>query len=260
MRLRVAEHRSPQLVRAALGDDVDDAAGGLAELGLVAARLHLNFLDEVVRRGVAERAERARIGPQTAVTGVGDVRAVNDVLVLETGAAGDRGVRLAGRAGTADARRQIERLRERAAHRDLVQLRGIEVRADRGGGRVDRGRAASDLNGLRQAPDFHRDRDVRSLAETDVDVLLLSRLEPLKFRLDRVDTRRQERRIESTGAVRDDRLAPLWSCDRHRGARYCQSLRIQDAATDGARGLLGGCQAGDGQDKCQKQSTNTCVH
>ena len=39
-----------QFVGSALGDDVDDAAGRLAELGFVAARFDLDFLHEVVRR------------------------------------------------------------------------------------------------------------------------------------------------------------------------------------------------------------------
>src|SRR5207237_4644730 len=43
----VSEQRSPDLVRAALGDGVADAAGRLAELGLIAAGLDLHFLDEV---------------------------------------------------------------------------------------------------------------------------------------------------------------------------------------------------------------------
>ena len=41
--------RARELVGAALGDDVDDAAGRLAELRLVAAGLDLHFLDEVER-------------------------------------------------------------------------------------------------------------------------------------------------------------------------------------------------------------------
>ena len=68
-RPRVAEHAAVRVVGAALGDDVDDAADGLAELGLVAARLHLHFLDEVVRRAVAERAEDDRVRPERAVAG-----------------------------------------------------------------------------------------------------------------------------------------------------------------------------------------------
>ena len=80
VRPEVAEQAAAQLVRAALGDDVDDAAGRLAELGLVAAGLHLHFLDEVERQAVAERAEHDRVRPERAVAAVRDVHAVDDVL------------------------------------------------------------------------------------------------------------------------------------------------------------------------------------
>src|SRR5438445_164772 len=52
LRPSVHERRSAQVVRSALRHDVDDAAGGLAELGLVAAGLDLDFIDEVERRRV----------------------------------------------------------------------------------------------------------------------------------------------------------------------------------------------------------------
>ena len=57
VRLRVGERRSAELVGSTLGDDVHDATCGLAELGLIATGLDLDFLDEVVRRRIAQRAE-----------------------------------------------------------------------------------------------------------------------------------------------------------------------------------------------------------
>jgi hypothetical protein len=77
------------LIRAALRDDVDDATGRLAEFRFIAAGFDLDFLDEIVRRRIAERAEDDRIGAEAAIAGVRDVRAVNDVLILEAGAARD---------------------------------------------------------------------------------------------------------------------------------------------------------------------------
>ena len=81
-----------RVVRAALGHDVDNAAGGLAELGFVSARLDLDFLHEVERRAVAERAKDDRIRAERAVALVGDVHAVDDVLILEAAGAGNRRV------------------------------------------------------------------------------------------------------------------------------------------------------------------------
>ena len=75
-----SRRRALEGIRAALGHDVDDAAGRLAELRPVAAGLHLDFLDEVVRRAVTERAEHDRVRAERAVAAVGDVHAVHDVL------------------------------------------------------------------------------------------------------------------------------------------------------------------------------------
>src|SRR4029077_1201322 len=97
------------------GDDVDDATGRLAEFGLVAAGLDLDFLDEVERRRVAERAEDDRVGPQRAVALIGDVHAVNHVLVVEAAPARNRGVRRARRPGAADAGRHVERVTDPAS-------------------------------------------------------------------------------------------------------------------------------------------------
>ena len=83
VRTRVAENAALQLVRARLCYDVDHAARRLPELRLVAAGLYLDFLHEIVRRAAAERAEHDRVRPQRAVTAVGNVHTVYDVLVLE---------------------------------------------------------------------------------------------------------------------------------------------------------------------------------
>jgi hypothetical protein len=78
-----------QRVRAALGQHVDYAAGGLAVLSLVTAGLDLDLFHEIERRGVAQRPEYDRVGPERAIPLVRDVDAVDDVLILETARAGD---------------------------------------------------------------------------------------------------------------------------------------------------------------------------
>src|SRR5580765_6860173 len=53
----VPEQGTSQLVRTALGDDVDDAPGRLAEFRVIAGGLDLDILDEVERRRVAQRTK-----------------------------------------------------------------------------------------------------------------------------------------------------------------------------------------------------------
>ena len=89
VRTDVSEPAAFERVAAALRDNVDHPAGGLSELRLVAARLHLDFLHEVIRRAVAERAKHDRIRPQRAVAAIGDVHAIDDILVLEPARSAD---------------------------------------------------------------------------------------------------------------------------------------------------------------------------
>ena len=64
-----------EVVRAALGEHVDDAAGRAAELRRVARRLHLDFFDEVGEEVLTR---------ETA-DDVGGLDAVDDVTVLGRG-------------------------------------------------------------------------------------------------------------------------------------------------------------------------------
>ena len=78
----VAEDVAVELVAARLRDDVDDAAGGAAVLGLVAAGLHVHRLDEL----------EVELFALEAVLGVRGVDAVDVEGVLRAGRAvdGDR--------------------------------------------------------------------------------------------------------------------------------------------------------------------------
>ena len=70
-----------EVVTTALGDDVHDGAGRTAELGLVAAALDFNFLDEVLEQG----------GALDAVGRVVHLHAVDDVVALGRARAVERG-------------------------------------------------------------------------------------------------------------------------------------------------------------------------
>src|SRR5207253_10955088 len=126
---------------ARLGDDVDDTAGRAAVLGLVAARLDLDLLDELAVDGLA-------LEP---LDDVGRVDAVDQEEVLRRGRAVDRDrertpLRLAVVGLNA-------RLREYdrgviAADRLLVDDLGLVIRAGRRRGRVHERRLARDRDGL----------------------------------------------------------------------------------------------------------------
>ena len=146
LRTEVPEHAASQRVRSALRDDVDDAARGLAELRFVSARLHLCLLDEVERHAVAERTEDDRVGAERAVAGVGDVDAVDDVLILEAAAAGHRWVGVSDLAAAADAGREVQRVAETPADRDPLQHVAVEHRAGCRRRRVDDGGGARDVD------------------------------------------------------------------------------------------------------------------
>src|SRR5690606_1916802 len=104
-----AEHRALELVRAALGDDVDDATGRATVLGVVAAGHDLDLFDEVVDDRRADRAERQ----------VRRVDAVDVVLVLERRRTGERHARAvvlrAGRGAEGG-------LEGPARHRDVLEV------------------------------------------------------------------------------------------------------------------------------------------
>src|SRR5262249_60531895 len=91
----VPEEIAVELVATGLGDDVDHAAQRPPVLGLVAAELDLDLLDELVVEGLALVAQ----------LDAGRVDAVDDVLVLERRGAVDRDAAGLVRAGSRRASR-----------------------------------------------------------------------------------------------------------------------------------------------------------
>src|SRR5690606_5051337 len=153
-----------ELVRAGLGDDVDDTAGGAAVLGVVATGDDLDLFDEVVDDRRADRAVRQ----------AGRVDAVDVVLVLERRATRERDAdAVALRTGGCTECR----LERTTRHRDVLDVVLVDRDALRRRRRVDRRSGVDDLDRL--AADLGRvDRliDGRRLADTDVDTRALDRL------------------------------------------------------------------------------------
>ncbi len=130
-RLRVSEHRASQLVRTTLGDDADDTACRLAVLSFVACRLDLDFLDEVERHAGSERAEHDRVGAEGAVSGIGDIDTVDDVLIFKAAGAAHGRIGSAGTAAAADAGREIQRVAEAPLDGHAGEHLAVDVRSDR---------------------------------------------------------------------------------------------------------------------------------
>ena len=122
--LVIREPVAAELVAAGLGDDVDDPAGGAAELGLVAAGLDLHFLDEL----------EVEVLALEAVLDAGGVHAVDVEGVLRAGRAVDAdGVRR-GRIGVGvrgDARHDLRDRRVAAAGWKVVDGERGEVGPER---------------------------------------------------------------------------------------------------------------------------------
>ena len=143
----VAEGVAAELVAARLGDDVDDAAGGLAVLGLVAAGLDVDLLDEL----------EVQLLALEAVLGAGGVDAVDVVDVLGAGGAVDGDGGLAAVVGVGvggDPGRHLHHRGVVAAAGQVLDVAAGEVGAQGGRGGVHRRRLVRDgdlLGRLRHA-------------------------------------------------------------------------------------------------------------
>ena len=218
------------LVAARLGDDVDDAARRAAELGLVAAGLDLELLDELVVELLA----------LCAVLDAARHDAVDDEGVFEAGRAVDddgvgerRGVGVLGR----DTRRDLHDGRVVAPGRQGLHLATVDVVADRRRILLDEGRRPrhDDLRRGRRTQ-LHVVR--RRLAEGDRDRGLDPR-EALERGRHLVDPGRQKDEAVGPRGIRDARARSLEGhpagLDRH--ARQGAALFVRDVADDVSGGL-----------------------
>ena len=236
-RPRIAERGAAEPVAAALGDDVDHAPHRLPVLRLVAAGLHLHFLDEVERRGVAERAEDDRVAAQRAVPLIGDVHPVDDVLVVEAGAARDGRVGTADAAAAADAGGQIDRVAEAATDGHALQQIAGQHRAGGGGGGVHDHGGTTDFDGLGQAAHLHLDRELGCLTEADGHAPDLHDSEALNLGAHVVGARYEEGGLKTPFGVGHDRTRALRSGHGDGDAWNGESLRIAQPAAQRAGGL-----------------------
>ena len=237
-----------ELVRAALGDRVDDAARGAAELGRVAARLDLHFVDEVDDQALAGEA----------VLQVGRLDAVDDVAVLARARAVDREateLRFLVRAG-----RLRDERREVAATRQQVDLLGADVGLPGILPDVDERRFRGDRHGLLHARQRQRELEPLDLAEADVDVREFLRREARQMRAHLVQPRGERGEPEPARRVRGRALHHAGRRFRFNGdARQDRAGCVLNGALDGASLILGRNRPGKQQDghQCGKSA---CSH
>ena len=160
----------------------------------------------------------------------------------------------------AHAWRQVERLRERAADREIPQRVGLEHRADSRGPRVDERRFRNDTNDFGYGPDLHGHGNVGDLSQADGDALLLKGLEALELCAKGVAAGCQERNAETTIAVGHRAPSALRPCCHNRDTRYGQLLRIEDAPGQGSTDFLCVGGADNSERKRHDKCTHACVH
>ena len=217
--LKVEQRVPVKGVRAALGDHVDDAAGGAAELRAVAARLDLDFLDEVGNHVLA----------RDALLEVRGLDAVDDVAVLAGARAVDRqAAELGFRVG---AGRLRDERREIAALREQIDLLARDVRLPRALLDVDERRLGRDLHRFGDAGQPERQIHLLDLAEADADVRLLLRCEALQRRGDLVGARGDRREAIDAlcvGGGAQDGAGARSRFDRDAG-QHCSGTVLDDA-------------------------------
>ncbi len=254
----VDEQVAAQRVAARLGDHVDHAAEGAAVLGLVAAGLDLDLVDEVERDA----------GPGPALGRVGGVELVDHVAVLERRGTHDRRVALEpiiGDGAAVDRAGGQERHRgEVPSGRQIGQQPLVELRADRGGGDVDDRRLAGDQHRVGEHRG-HRHLQRHDLLQGDPEILARDRLEAVEDELGPVGSGWQEHEPELPVGVGLGHARPLQIRGRegdhhprqHLGAlcdygalnaaaaglSHCRSSR-EEAQGDSHDGPFGGSHAG----------------
>jgi hypothetical protein len=195
-------------VRAALGQDVDDAAGRPAELRRVARRLDLDFFDEIGEEVLAR---------ETA-DDVGRLDAVDDVAILGGGRAVDHDARRLGL--VVDTRRLRDERREITRVREQGDLLGAQVRRLAARLHVDDRRFGRDRDVLADGRKLQVELDALDRAELDLDIADLRRFEPRDVRADFVETREYRREAEVAALVRgrgQDAAAARAGFDGHPG-------------------------------------------
>src|SRR5438132_821574 len=169
--MEVAAELAVGLRAAGLGDDLDDAATGVAILRFEATGLDLHFLDEGLIDPAAKRTVGTCPDAQASEGRVIDGNAVRHIGILESAGAGNGRVVAAGLNAVDRAGAQIEKIGYTTLNGNILKESVGDIRGDRRRGSVRRDGGGADLHGL------------GSLAglEDDLDAGVPADLEPFTF-------------------------------------------------------------------------------
>ena len=197
-RLPVVRRVIQKPVAALPGDDVDDGALHVAELGGRPDRLDLYFLNEV----------DARLGSRDAVARAGEVRAVDEKLVLVGAGAerGHEGVRAASRRGGRDAGGGPDEVEHaRPSRRDRFEVLGAEASPESAASCFDARARSLDHDRFREACQLQDSRSLDGGACPDADVLFVVGRKSLHLDVEHVRSRRQSGEAQLPFLVRGQR-------------------------------------------------------
>ena len=229
----VVKQRSLHLIRSGLGDDVDDAASGVAELGAGASRDHLE-LPHRLERDVDGRTLAAHLFAEEAV---GVITTVEADVVEYAALSGKRDLVAVGSLHDAHARSERQEILELAAEDRRGSNRRLVERGCSGGARrVHSRRLRRHGHRLGDAGRLHRRSESHRLANGDENVFLYQRGESGQFERHCVATRRQLERDEPSGTIGRQRACEVCvdvaDLDIHAGEH--SAARIEDRAVDDA--------------------------
>ncbi len=235
------EHVARHRVRAALGHDVDHAAGCLAELGCIGVGEHLEFAHRLL-------AERRAHAPDARVV---VVEPVDGDVVRSCALPGERQPRrarrtLLRRAVGRDTRREKREADEiPAVDRQMLNLRLRNHIRDDSTLRVNDWRVSRHEHGLLTAGDIQRQADVDEAAKRQHDVVERSGRESLQFGAHGVCARGQRRNQEMPTLIRD-RAAGVVGFDvlrrDSRARKHCGRLIDDRPAKIASRGTSLPCR------------------
>ena len=231
------EQRARHLVRARLGDDVDDAAGGAAEFGAGAGGDHLKFLDRF-QRDVDGRALPADLLAEEAVAVVAAVEAdaVEDAALTR-----ERDLVAVRPLHHADARSERQQILELAAE-DRRRFDGLLIERGRRCRARDLHRRGlgRDRHGFSDTGQLHHRGESHRLSDSHDDVFLDERRKPRQLERHGVAAGRQLQGDEAAVPIGDQRAGQVGVdvLDVDIDAREHGAAGVRDGGVDDAGGDL----------------------
>ena len=175
--MEVAAELAVGLRAAGLGDDLDDAATGVAILRFEATGLDLHFLDEGLIDPAAKRTVGTCPDAQASEGRVIDGNAVRHIGILESAGAGNGRVVAAGLNAVDRAGAQIEKIGYTTLNGNILKESVGDIRGDSRRGSVHGDGGGADFHGLGNLAGFEDDFDAGGLVDLHLGALHAGDLE-----------------------------------------------------------------------------------